>query len=241
MTRRLPESMTSAFPGYAVGDCLWNGSLAISGLLGPATCHGMCEFRRSCHRPAFFTTKPAGNSSGLDPRIAASPTSAAGVSRRQRDRSRTIVFLLPLQKRIDGHAHSLCRRSSAGAPSAESLSQILRQSYRCHRSYRLPGTSGDAAIVAIRQLFPDTPVIVLSGFITREEARAALIRGVAGVISKDKDIEGGDDPGHHRRQGPDFGLTAPFPLPLSIPLTAERVRALNLSHREIQVAGLLVE
>jgi len=43
-------------------------------------------------------------------------------------------------------------------------------------------------MVAIRQLFPDTPVIVLSGFITREEARAALIRGVAGVISKD--IEG---------------------------------------------------
>jgi DNA-binding NarL/FixJ family response regulator len=38
-----------------------------------------------------------------------------------------------------------------------------------------------------------------------------------------------------------FGLTDPFSIPLSIPVTAERVRALNLSKREVQVAGLLVE
>jgi two-component system nitrate/nitrite response regulator NarL len=54
--------------------------------------------------------------------------------------------------------------------------------------YRLPGLSGDRAVVAARQRFPDTPVIVLSGAITREEAQSAIRSGATGVISKD--IEG---------------------------------------------------
>ena len=54
--------------------------------------------------------------------------------------------------------------------------------------YRLPGLSGDRAVAAACQRFPGTPVIVLSGAITREEAQSALRSGATGVISKD--IEG---------------------------------------------------
>jgi two-component system, NarL family, nitrate/nitrite response regulator NarL len=54
--------------------------------------------------------------------------------------------------------------------------------------YRLPGLSGDGAVSAACQRFPDTPVIVLSGAITRDEAQSAIRNGAAGVISKD--IEG---------------------------------------------------
>ena len=54
--------------------------------------------------------------------------------------------------------------------------------------YRLPGLSGDRAVAAACQRFPGTPVIVLSGAITREEAQSAIRCGAAGVISKD--IEG---------------------------------------------------
>jgi two-component system nitrate/nitrite response regulator NarL len=54
--------------------------------------------------------------------------------------------------------------------------------------YRLPGLSGDSAVSAACQRFPDTPVIVLSGAITRDEAQSAIRHGAAGVISKD--IEG---------------------------------------------------
>jgi two-component system nitrate/nitrite response regulator NarL len=54
--------------------------------------------------------------------------------------------------------------------------------------YRLPGLSGDSAVAVACQRFPDTPVIVLSGAITRDEAQSAIRNGAAGVISKD--IEG---------------------------------------------------
>jgi two-component system, NarL family, nitrate/nitrite response regulator NarL len=54
--------------------------------------------------------------------------------------------------------------------------------------YRLPGLSGDRAVAAACQRFPDTPVIVLSGAITRDEAQSAIRSGATGVISKD--IEG---------------------------------------------------
>jgi two-component system, NarL family, nitrate/nitrite response regulator NarL len=132
---------------------------------------------------------------------------------------------------------------------AGSLEDVVRQGYRAPfdvvlLDYRLPGTKGDAAIAAMRQLFPETPVIVLSGAITREEARSALVGGAAGVISKDiegrrllqtiRDIIGGELQ--------ISGLAEPSSLP-PIPLAApqERGRAANLSNREAQVARLLVE
>lgn len=76
---------------------------------------------------------------------------------------------------------------------AGSLEDVMRQEHQAPfhvvlLDYRLPGTSGNAAVVATRGLFPETPVIVLSGAITREEAQSALRLGAAGVISKD--IEG---------------------------------------------------
>ncbi|HKW53158.1 MAG TPA: response regulator transcription factor [Stellaceae bacterium] len=133
---------------------------------------------------------------------------------------------------------------------AGSLNDVVRHGYHAPfdvvlLDYRLPGTSGDAAIVAIRQLFPQTPVIVLSGAITREEARSALVRGAAGVISKDiegrrllqtiRDIIGGEVQ--------IFGLAEPsaFPPPIPVAAAQEHGRAANLSNREAQVARLLVE
>ena len=54
--------------------------------------------------------------------------------------------------------------------------------------YKMPGISGHRAIQTIRQRYDDTPIIILSGAITLEEANQALDLGVAGVISKD--VEG---------------------------------------------------
>lgn len=50
--------------------------------------------------------------------------------------------------------------------------------------YRLPGVSGVNAIGALKQCYPQTPIVVLSGAITHEEANGALDLGVSGVISK---------------------------------------------------------
>jgi two-component system, NarL family, nitrate/nitrite response regulator NarL len=56
--------------------------------------------------------------------------------------------------------------------------------------YRLPGLTGDTAVASACRRFPDAPIIVLSGAITRREAESALRHGAAGVISKG--IEGKD-------------------------------------------------
>jgi len=132
---------------------------------------------------------------------------------------------------------------------AGSLEDVVRQGHRAPfdvvlLDYRMPGTSGDAAIAAVRQLFPQTPVIVLSGAITREEARSALVRGAAGVISKDiegarllqtiRDMIGGDMQ--------ISGLPEPASLPpLPVAAPQEHAAAAPLSQREAQVARLLVE
>jgi len=68
-----------------------------------------------------------------------------------------------------------------GRPQARDFDVILLD-------YRLPGLSGDSAISVALQRFPDTPIIVISGAITRDEAQSAVRNGAAGVISKD--IEG---------------------------------------------------
>jgi DNA-binding NarL/FixJ family response regulator len=96
-------------------------------------------------------------------------------------------------------------------------------------------------VAAACEHFAETPVIVLSGAVTRDEAQAALRRGAAGVISKD--IEG-------RRlmrtiqaildgDAQIFGLFDPVPMPP--PQDASTAPALaELSARERQVAQLLV-
>jgi DNA-binding NarL/FixJ family response regulator len=56
--------------------------------------------------------------------------------------------------------------------------------------YRLPKISGPQAIEVMRETYPDTPIIVLSGAITLDDANNAMDLGVAGVISKS--IEGKD-------------------------------------------------
>jgi DNA-binding NarL/FixJ family response regulator len=133
---------------------------------------------------------------------------------------------------------------------AGSLDDVVRKGHQAPfdvvlLDYRLPGTSGDAAVLAIRELFPQTPVIVLSGAITRDEARSALVRGAAGVISKDiegrrllttiRDIMAGEIQ--------IFGLSQPpsFPSPIPMTATEQRGGTVNLSEREAQVARLLVE
>lgn len=53
--------------------------------------------------------------------------------------------------------------------------------------YKMPGVTGANAIRAVQSGFPDVPIVVLSGAMTRAEANHALEIGVAGVISKDID------------------------------------------------------
>jgi two-component system nitrate/nitrite response regulator NarL len=50
---------------------------------------------------------------------------------------------------------------------------------------RMPGMNGLEGLERARTRFPGTPIIILSGSITREEAGEATRRGAAGVISKD--------------------------------------------------------
>jgi DNA-binding NarL/FixJ family response regulator len=51
--------------------------------------------------------------------------------------------------------------------------------------FAMPGMNGLRGLDCMRKAAPNTPVVVLSGHITREEAVGALQRGVAGVISKE--------------------------------------------------------
>ena len=101
--------------------------------------------------------------------------------------------------------------------------------------YRLPGLSGEKGVAVACEHFAETPVIVLSGAVTRDEAQAALRRGAAGVISKD--IEG-------RRllrtiqaildgDAQIFGLFDPVPLPPPAE-TANAPALADLSARERQ-------
>lgn len=112
--------------------------------------------------------------------------------------------------------------------------------------YRLPGMTGDNAVAAACQHFHETPVIVLSGSMTRDEALSALARGAAGVISKD--IEGrrlmatirGIVDGKLQVSGlnepPSFD-------PAALPGHGrhQSIAEGSLSDREAQVAGLLVD
>lgn len=134
---------------------------------------------------------------------------------------------------------------------AGSLDEAMRQSYVPDfdvvlLDYRLPGMTGDAAVSAACQHFPETPVIVLSGAVTRDEARSALARGAAGVISKEiegrrlmatiRDILDGEVD--------IFGLYEPHRAHPAVPPVPDRydgIASANLSNRETQVAQLLVE
>jgi DNA-binding NarL/FixJ family response regulator len=137
---------------------------------------------------------------------------------------------------------------------AGSLDEAFRQAHEppfdiVLLDYRLPGLSGETAVVAACQHFPETPVIVLSGAVTQDEAKSALLRGAAGVISKDIEgrrlmetireiIEGDVDI---------FGLSEPdaLPSPSALPSLSAATRsegvAASLSNRESQVAQLLVD
>jgi two-component system, NarL family, nitrate/nitrite response regulator NarL len=112
--------------------------------------------------------------------------------------------------------------------------------------YRLPGVTGDAAVALACHHFPETPIIVLSGAVTRDEARSALTHGAAGVISKE--IEGRQLMATIRGivdgEGDIFGLYEPDPAHPPTPVASLRQHALvfmSLSNREAQVAQLLVD
>jgi two-component system, NarL family, nitrate/nitrite response regulator NarL len=110
--------------------------------------------------------------------------------------------------------------------------------------YRLPGMTGDTAVAVACQHFRETPVIVLSGAVTRDEARAALARGAAGVISKE--IEGrqlmATIKGIIDGESDIFGLYEPASPPAAgASLRQLGVPSLSLSNREAQVAQLLVD
>jgi DNA-binding NarL/FixJ family response regulator len=109
--------------------------------------------------------------------------------------------------------------------------------------YRLPGMTGDTAVAMACQHFRDTPVIVLSGAVTRDEARAALARGAAGVISKE--IEGRQLMATIRGiidgESDIFGLYEPTSPPAPASLRQPGLASLSLSNREAQVAQLLVD
>ncbi|HKW52191.1 MAG TPA: response regulator transcription factor [Stellaceae bacterium] len=134
---------------------------------------------------------------------------------------------------------------------AGSLDEALRRSPRPDfdivlLDYRLPGVTGDAAVAAACHHFPETPVIVLSGAVTRDEARSALSRGAAGVISKE--IEGRQLMATIRGiidgESDIFGLYGPDPAQSPMPdalLRRHTLVAMRLSNREAQVAQLLVD
>jgi two-component system nitrate/nitrite response regulator NarL len=49
----------------------------------------------------------------------------------------------------------------------------------------MPGMDGAQGIDVARQRYPDIPIVILSGNMTREQMTEAVRRGAAGVISKD--------------------------------------------------------
>jgi two-component system, NarL family, nitrate/nitrite response regulator NarL len=134
---------------------------------------------------------------------------------------------------------------------AGSLDEAIRRSHGPDfdivlLDYRLPGVSGDAAVAVACHHFPETPVIVLSGAVTRDEARSALGRGAAGVISKE--IEGrqlmATIRGIIEGEGDIFGLYEPgsvYPAPAAASVRQQALAAMRLSNREAQVAQLLVD
>lgn len=134
---------------------------------------------------------------------------------------------------------------------AGSLDEAIRQAHKPDfdivlLDYRLPGMTGDAAVTAACHHFPETPVIVLSGAVTRDEARSALTRGAAGVISKE--IEGRQLMATIRGiidgEGDIFGLYDPpsaHPPTPAAPTRHQGMVSVGLSNRETQVAQLLVD
>jgi two-component system, NarL family, nitrate/nitrite response regulator NarL len=50
---------------------------------------------------------------------------------------------------------------------------------------RMPGMNGLGGLDAMRAKLPNTPVVIMSGNISRDEASAAMERGAAGIIPKD--------------------------------------------------------
>ena len=131
---------------------------------------------------------------------------------------------------------------------AGSLDEVLRRPQKPDfdvvlLDYRLPGITGDTAVAIACQHFHETPVIVLSGAMTRDEARAALARGAAGVISKE--IEGRQLMATIRGiidgESDIFGLYEPASPPAGGWLRQPGLASLNLSNREAQVAQLLVD
>lgn len=49
----------------------------------------------------------------------------------------------------------------------------------------MPGMNTQTAIAMVRERLPGTPIVIMSGYITKEDAAAALRQGAAGVIPKD--------------------------------------------------------
>lgn len=49
---------------------------------------------------------------------------------------------------------------------------------------RMPGMNGIAGLDAVRRRFPDVPVVIISGFVGRDDVVEAIQHGAAGVIPK---------------------------------------------------------
>lgn len=50
--------------------------------------------------------------------------------------------------------------------------------------FRMPGMNGFSGLDAMRRRFPDVPVVIISGFVGREDVIEAIQHGAAGVIPK---------------------------------------------------------
>jgi two-component system nitrate/nitrite response regulator NarL len=108
----------------------------------------------------------------------------------------------------------------------------------------MPGMDGVRGIEVARHRFPETPIIVLSGNISREDATAAMRNGAVGVISKDLTGEALMDALRRILAGEKLVASLPWQgSALAAPAAAGRAaawRSFNLSAREVEAIRLLV-
>jgi two-component system, NarL family, nitrate/nitrite response regulator NarL len=131
-------------------------------------------------------------------------------------------------------------RNSAGMPDVVGVGSVDEAEVHADGQFdlilldfKLPRISGTNAVVAMQQMYPDTPIIVLSGAITLEEANNALDLGVAGVISKSIEArELWNSISSH--------MNGAISISKSIVATKDSPQLESLSQRERQVARLLV-
>lgn len=104
----------------------------------------------------------------------------------------------------------------------------------------MPGMKGASGIDIARSRYPNIPVVILSGNMTRDQMAEAVRRGAAGVISKD--LTGAALVSALKRILSGESVVAPpmWVEPLSEPdKPRERWKRFNLTPREIEVVRLL--